>query len=90
MIIRKILYHPNFIRKFKKLERHIQIQAVKIEKLFRDNPLHPSIRFHPLKGELKGMWSISVSLNIRIIGRRMENGDIVFLSIGKHDIYQSL
>ncbi len=90
MLVAKILYHPDFVKSFKKLERPIQLQAVKTEKMFRDNPLHPSIRFHPLKGELSGLWSLSVNLKIRIIGRRMENGDIVFLSIGKHDLYQAL
>lgn len=29
-------------------------------------------------------------MRIRIIFKRMENGDIVFLSIGQHDIYRSL
>ena len=35
----------------------------------------PGYRFHPLKGNLKGFWSISVSGNWRIIFR-FEDGDV--------------
>lgn len=36
--------------------------------------LFPGWRLHPLKGELKGFWSVSVSGNWRIIFR-FEEGD---------------
>ena len=85
-----ILYHPDFINDLKKLDIFIRDRAIKSEKLFHVNPLHPSLRLHALKGRLKGLWSISVTLKVRIIFSRMENGDIVFLSIGHHNIYQSL
>lgn len=64
--------------------------AVKKEKLFRDNPIHPSLRLHGLKGKLAGLFSVSVTMNYRIIFKRKPNGDIVFISIGKHDIYEHL
>lgn len=35
----------------------------------------PGYRFHPLRGELKGFWSVTVSANWRIIFR-MEDGDV--------------
>jgi proteic killer suppression protein len=34
----------------------------------------PSLRLHPLKGELKGFWSVTVSANWRIVFR-FEAGD---------------
>ena len=34
----------------------------------------PSLRLHPLKGKLKGFWSVTVSANWRIIFR-FEGGD---------------
>ena len=34
----------------------------------------PGYRLHPLKGELRGFWSVSISGNWRVIFR-MENGD---------------
>ncbi len=67
----------------------IRIAVVK-EKIFRDNPLHPSLRLHALHGKLQGIHSLSVSGNYRIIFERQKNGDILFISIGKHDIYKYL
>lgn len=87
---RRILYDPDFIKEFKRLERTIQERAVKAERLFKNTPLHPSLRLHRLKGRLAGIWSISVTMNIRIIFKQINTGEIVFLSIGKHDIYRSL
>lgn len=34
----------------------------------------PGLRLHPLKGDMRGMWSMSVSGNWRIVFR-FENGD---------------
>lgn len=35
----------------------------------------PGLRLHPLKGNLRGMWSVSVSGNWRVVFR-FENGDV--------------
>ena len=35
----------------------------------------PGYRLHPLKGELKGFWSVTVSANWRVIFR-MEEGNV--------------
>ncbi len=35
----------------------------------------PGFRLHPLKGKLKGFWSVTVRANWRVIFR-IENGDI--------------
>lgn len=90
MVVRAIRYHPDFVKDLKKLEASLQLRAIKTEALFRSNPLHPSIRLHRLKGRLIGLWSLSVSMRARIIFKRMQNGDIVLLSIGQHDLYRSL
>ncbi|MFA6429463.1 MAG: type II toxin-antitoxin system mRNA interferase toxin, RelE/StbE family [Patescibacteria group bacterium] len=89
MLVSAILYHPAFVRDVKKLDKKIVERAGKMEKVFRANPLHPSLRLHQLKGSLQGLWSMSITEKIRIIFSRMDNGDIVFLSIGHHDIYRS-
>lgn len=90
MVVENILYHPKFVRDFKRLHTNDQQRAVKMERVFKTNPLHPSLRLHSLKGKLAGLYSISVTMRIRIIFKRMDNGDIIFLSIGQHDIYRSL
>lgn len=90
MVVKRILYHPEFLRDLRKLDRTDQRRAIRVETLFLNNPLHPSLRLHGLKGKLRALHSISVTMRIRIIFKRMGNGDIVFLSIGQHDIYRSL
>ncbi len=88
MIVRNIYYEPGFLKDWRKLDRRFRESAVKAEKQFRQNPLHPSLRLHALQGKLLGLWSISVTFDIRIIFKRMDGGDIVFLSIGRHEIYR--
>ena len=89
MMVKTILYHPKFVAEFRGLDAILQERAIKIEKLFHSNPLHPSLRLHPLKGRLKGSWSISVTMKVRIIFMRLEDGSVVFFSIGHHDIYRA-
>ena len=90
MIIKKIVYSSQFIKELRGLPQEIIKIAIIKERLFKGNPLHPSLRFHSLKGKLAGLWSISLTMNYRIIFERMSNGDILFISIGKHDIYKYL
>lgn len=90
MIVKQIHYSKKFIKELKMLPQEIIDLAVKKEEIFKDNPLHSSLRLHELHGKFKGIWSISVANNYRIIFERMNNGDILFISIGKHDIYKYL
>ena len=90
MIIREVQYSSKFVKELKILSKEIVILSIQKEKIFRDNPLHPSLRLHALHGNLKGLWSISISGSYRIIFERQKNGDILFISIGKHDLYKNL
>ena len=90
MIVEKIKYSSKFVKRFGKLSDEMQELAIKKEKLFRLDPLHPSLRLHQLQGGLKKYWSISVTENFRIVFRRLPDGSVVFVSIGKHDIYRKL
>lgn len=90
MIIQEIHYSKKFIKGLKNLPKEIFEIAVKKEEIFKNNPIHPSLRLHELHGKFKGIWSISLTQNYRIIFERMPNGDILFISIGKHDVYKYL
>jgi proteic killer suppression protein len=46
----------------------------------REVGLFPGWRLHPLKGELKGFWSVTVSANWRVIFR-FEKGDAFDLDL---------
>ena len=88
MIIKELQYTNLFEERFRKLSVDIQKKALKAESLFRQNPLHPSLRLHKLKGRLKDGWSISIDVKNRIIFRVMPDGVIVFSNIGSHAIYE--
>ncbi|MCK9577939.1 type II toxin-antitoxin system mRNA interferase toxin, RelE/StbE family [bacterium] len=90
MKVGNILYSSKFIKRLKILPVKIIDLAIEKEAIFKENPLHPSLRLHELKGELSGLWSISLNRSYRIIFTRMDNGDILFVSIGKHDLYGNL
>lgn len=87
MRVRAVYYNQRFEIQFRGLSRDIQKKAVKAEKLFRANPFYPSLRLHKLHGKLQGLWSISLDFRYRIIFQSLENGDILFISVGLHAIY---
>jgi len=88
MIIKKIHYDSGFEEQFLGLPKDIQKKAIKAEKLFRKNPFYPSLRLHKLHGKLKGLWSISLDMKYRIIFKVMDDGVILFVSVGIHAIYE--
>ena len=90
MIIARVLYSSKFVKELKKLPKEIVTIAIKKEIIFKNNPLHPSLRLHALQGKLIGLWSISITGSYRIIFERQKNGAILFVSTGKHDIYKYL
>lgn len=88
MKIQSIHTNKAFGKQFKALPVNIQKKAVKSEKLFRANPFHPSLRLHKLKGKLKHLWSISLDRKYRIVFEPLEEGVVLFVSIGLHSIYE--
>jgi len=90
MIVQKILYTDKFHSRFNKLSTKIKNITDKKVGIFKKNPLHPSLHLHELHGKFKNIWSISINKNYRITFERQNNGDIVFISIGNHDIYKNL
>lgn len=65
----------------RKLAQKIQKQIV----LFESNPKHPSLRLHKLSGTLDNMWSLSVTLSIRMVFRLIDKETAYFVDIGTHD-----
>lgn len=87
MQVKEIHYNEDFKVQFLSLSKLIQKKACKCEQLFRKNAFHPSLRLHKLKGKLDGLWSISINMKYRIIFKPLDNGVILFVSIGMHAIY---
>ena len=87
MKIKTIKYDKEFQEEFSKLPIEIKNKALKAEVLLRENAFHPSLRLHKLHGKLAGYWSISIDRKCRIIFEPAGDGVILFISVGKHSIY---
>jgi len=70
------------------LKRHPGLRQpyLKTLQLLNANPFHPSLRLHPLRGRLEGLYSVSINLSYRItLEMLIENKKIILVNIGDHD-----
>ncbi len=74
-----------FDREYDQLSLHIQRKAEKQEKLFRNNPLHPSLHTEKLSPKWKDVWSFRIDDSYRIIFKFLNKDKILFLNVGPHD-----
>ena len=52
----------------------------------RTDPFAPSLRTHPLRGELEGCWGVSITYDYRLVVTiRITAHEIELLDIGTHD-----
>ncbi len=88
-----LVWSASFSRALKrKIRRNPQLQA-SVEEALRqlsNDPFHPSLESHKLKGELAGTWACSVEYDLRILfefGQNPESGEqeILLLAFGTHD-----
>lgn len=91
----KVVLSEGYKKKaIKFLKKHPQVrkQYAKTLRLLRDNPQHPSLRLHKLKGQLQQFQSVSINMQYRIMIDFIIKDDVVYLlDIGEHDeIYGSL
>jgi len=88
----KLILPNSYIKKEKVfLKKHSDLKE-KYKKtllMLRVDPHHPSLRLHKLQGTLKSYYSISISMNYRIILELIiTEKEIILLSVGKHsDVY---
>jgi mRNA-degrading endonuclease YafQ of YafQ-DinJ toxin-antitoxin module len=57
--------------------------------LLEQDPLHPSLRLHPLQGRLTGLHSASISMRYRItLELELRDQEILLVNVGSHsDVY---
>lgn len=84
--MKTIKFSSNFQKKLLSLYKRDKQLTEKIRKqlkLFQDNPKHPSLRLHKLKGNLQNTWSLSVTMSFRLLF--IEDTEYYFFDIGEHD-----
>jgi addiction module RelE/StbE family toxin len=84
--MKKITFSSSFQKKLGQLQKKDKKLFEKIKKqfsLFKLNSSHPSLRIHKLKGELKAVWSLSVTMDFRLLF--VEDSEYYFFDMGTHD-----
>jgi len=84
-----IVFTDSYVRRARKyFKKHPELlsQYEKCLQLMETNPFHPSLRLHPLRGKLKDVYSISITLSYRLtIEFLIEDKKIIPIHIGTHD-----
>ena len=82
----KIFYHKTFRKHFKKRiapNKKLQTRFYQRLNLLVQNPNHPLLKRHQLRGKKRVYWSFSVTGDIRVI-YRIENKNVFLYDIGTH------
>ena len=84
----KLIFPTPYQKKEKSfLKKHSELRQryFKTLLLLEQNPLHPSLRLHPMRGRLTGLHSVSISMRYRItLELELREQEIVFVNIGSH------
>ncbi len=78
-----ISYSKNFVKQAKKLSPELRRKLLERVELFNENPLHPTLRNHQLKGKYKEYRSIDITGDMRALYLQKEH-DTIFDVIGTH------
>ncbi len=89
----KIGWTPKSLRAFKRLMRKNPNLRPIIEQTLRqlaEDPFHPSLHTHKLKGDLSNIWSSSIDYSYRLLFEFVENIEdqeeaILLINLGSHD-----
>ena len=84
----RVQYHPEFIKKLKKLNIRIRKSFLDARVLFDKNPTDSHLNNHPLQLEWQDYESIDVTNDYCAIFEEIHEGDekiAYFIDIGTHD-----
>ncbi len=84
----KIQYSKQFLKHFdKRINPYLRISEKFDNRiaLFSENPDNPLLHNHPLKGTKLGLWSFSITGDVRVIYQKTSDNSILLLDIGTHN-----
>ncbi len=83
------IFHKDFKKQYRKLDKNIQNKFNEILALFMNNPFNPILKNHALHGPYKEFRSINISGDIRAIYKIINNNIAHFIYIGTHsELYE--
>lgn len=84
----EIGFSSSFKKAFKKrIKGNKELEKKYWEKVgvFIKDPFDRILKTHKLSGKLQDLWSFSIEYDSRIIFYFTDNGNVVFVDLGKHD-----
>lgn len=79
-----VSFHKAFDRQYKNLPASQKGRVKSSLLLFQQDPFHPSLRNHPLKGEWAQYRSISAGGDLRLHYRMLSETESLFIAVGGH------
>lgn len=84
----EVYYKPSFFKKCRKLPLDLLDEIDQKIELFKEDPSHPFLKTHKLKGSLDGFWSFSVNYSHRIVFQYLSKTEVVLFAVGTHGLYK--
>ena len=90
--MRRLIWAKAFRRALKRIVKQRPDILPKVEKALRllaEDPFHPELHSHKLKGQLERMWACSIDYDNRILFMFLNNpdsgaADVLLVSMGTH------
>lgn len=79
---------PYFEKQFNRLPKYLRKITGRKILLFEENPLHPSLMTHKLKGALSSFWAFYVTKSYRVLFRFLRDNEVIYYDVDTHDIYK--
>lgn len=80
----KIRFHKNFEKQYKKLKEAQKEKTQERLILFLENPYHPVLGNHPLKGKYTSYRSINITGDLRAVYKFINEQECIFVAIDTH------
>lgn len=73
-------------RRFTKIHPELKKRVAATLRDLEENPFQPHLKLHPLKGQLKGLYSASITYEYRLtLTLKITEQEVILLDIGSHD-----
>jgi mRNA-degrading endonuclease YafQ of YafQ-DinJ toxin-antitoxin module len=84
----ELSFSSSFLRTYqKKIKGNINLEEIFNEKLkiFLENPFDTRLKTHKLSGKLDGIWSFSISFQLRVTFYFAGKNKVIFEYLGTHN-----
>ncbi|OGG49751.1 hypothetical protein A3C18_01040 [Candidatus Kaiserbacteria bacterium RIFCSPHIGHO2_02_FULL_54_11b] len=81
----ELIITDEFAERYRALPASIQRKLEKQERLFRENPFHPSLHTEKLEPRARQYWSFRVDRTYRVLFRFLDGQTVALITVGTHD-----